>query len=114
VEIRMSCSPAGARLGEPNVNWTARPDGDHGRFEVMIVTEDSLGRLLGRTQAGVADSAAMVTAPPRWVFECMRAGAGGRRLRLFASLLAQPPGDRDCMTPRQLESLCEIWNSSRG
>jgi hypothetical protein len=23
-----------------NANWTAGPDGDHGRFEVMIVTED--------------------------------------------------------------------------
>jgi hypothetical protein len=23
-----------------NANWAAGPDGDHGRFEVMIVTED--------------------------------------------------------------------------
>jgi predicted nucleic acid-binding Zn ribbon protein len=23
-----------------NANWTAGPDGDHGRFEIMIVTED--------------------------------------------------------------------------
>ena len=23
-----------------NANWVAGPDGDHGRFEIMIVTED--------------------------------------------------------------------------
>jgi hypothetical protein len=29
-----------------NANWVAGPDGDHGRFEVMIVTEDDQARVV--------------------------------------------------------------------
>lgn len=46
-----------------NANWAAGPDGDHGRFEVMIVTEDdqrhvvtpspaAMTALIALTQAG--------------------------------------------------------------
>src|SRR5258708_13216066 len=46
-----------------NANWVAGPDGDHGRFEVMIVTEDdrqhlappspaAMTALIALTQAG--------------------------------------------------------------
>jgi hypothetical protein len=39
-----------------NANWAAGPDGDHGRFEVMIVTEDDqrhvVTALIALTQAG--------------------------------------------------------------
>jgi len=46
-----------------NANWRAGPDGDHGRFEVMIVTEDdqrhvvapscgAMTALIALTQAG--------------------------------------------------------------
>lgn len=38
-----------------NVNWVAGPDGDHGRFEIMIVTEDDQRHV-------VAPSAAAMTA----------------------------------------------------
>jgi|SRR6266851_10263582 len=38
-----------------NANWAAGPDGDHGRFEVMIVTEDDQRHV-------VAPSAAAMTA----------------------------------------------------
>jgi len=38
-----------------NTNWAAGPDGDHGRFEVMIVTEDD-------QQHVVAPSSAAMTA----------------------------------------------------
>ena len=38
-----------------NANWAAGPDGDHGRFEVMIVTEDD-------QQHVVAPSSAAMTA----------------------------------------------------
>ncbi len=36
--------PGASELTQPvkivNANWVAGPDGDHGRFEIMIVTED--------------------------------------------------------------------------
>ena len=46
-----------------NANWVAGPDGDHGRFEIMIVTEDdqrhvaapspaAMTALIALTQAG--------------------------------------------------------------
>jgi predicted nucleic acid-binding Zn ribbon protein len=46
-----------------NANWAAGPDGDHGRFEVMVVTEDdqrhvvtpspaAMTALIALTQAG--------------------------------------------------------------
>jgi hypothetical protein len=46
-----------------NVNWVAGPDGDHGRFEIQIVTEDdqrhvaapspaAMTALIALTQAG--------------------------------------------------------------
>ena len=31
------------RVKTVNANWVAGPDGDHGRFEIQIVTEDDQG-----------------------------------------------------------------------
>ncbi len=51
------------RVKVVNANWAAGPDGDHGRFEVMIVTDDdephivvpspaAMTALIALTQAG--------------------------------------------------------------
>ncbi len=34
-----------------NANWAAGPDGDHGRFEVMIVTEDDQRHVIAPERA---------------------------------------------------------------
>jgi hypothetical protein len=37
--VKFGC-PATGWVKVVNANWAAGPDGDHGRFEVMMVTED--------------------------------------------------------------------------
>ena len=36
-----------------NANWVAGPDGDHGRFEVMIVTEDDQPHVVAPSPAAM-------------------------------------------------------------
>jgi hypothetical protein len=45
-----------------NANWVAGPDGDHGRFEVMIVTEDDQQHLIAPSPAAMTPLVALTQA----------------------------------------------------
>jgi hypothetical protein len=45
-----------------NANWVAGPDGDHGRFEVMIVTEDDQRHVLAPSPAAMTALIALTQA----------------------------------------------------
>jgi hypothetical protein len=45
-----------------NANWAAGPDGDHGRFEVMIVTEDDQRHVLAPSPAAMTALIALTQA----------------------------------------------------
>jgi hypothetical protein len=45
-----------------NVNWVAGPDGDDGRFEVMIVTEDDQQHILAPSPASISALIALTQA----------------------------------------------------
>jgi hypothetical protein len=45
-----------------NANWAAGPDGDHGRFEVMIVTEDDQRHVVAPSPAAMTALIALTQA----------------------------------------------------
>jgi hypothetical protein len=45
-----------------NVNWVAGPDGDHGRFEIMIVTEDDQRHVVAPSPAAMTALIALTQA----------------------------------------------------
>ncbi|HEX9529122.1 MAG TPA: hypothetical protein VF951_16615 [Streptosporangiaceae bacterium] len=45
-----------------NTNWAAGPDGDHGRFEVMIVTEDDQQHVVTPSSAAMTALIALTQA----------------------------------------------------
>lgn len=45
-----------------NANWVAGPDGDHGRFEVMMVTEDDQRHVVAPSPAAMAALIALTQA----------------------------------------------------
>lgn len=45
-----------------NANWAAGPDGDHGRFEVMIVTEDDQSHVVAPSPAAMTALVALTQA----------------------------------------------------
>lgn len=45
-----------------NANWTAGPDGDHDRFEVMIVTEDDQRHVVSPSPAAMTALIALTQA----------------------------------------------------
>jgi len=45
-----------------NANWAAGPDGDHGRFEVMIVTEDDQRHVAAPSPAAMTALIALIQA----------------------------------------------------
>jgi hypothetical protein len=45
-----------------NANWAAGPDGDHGRFEVMIVTEDDKRHVVAPSPAAMTALIALTQA----------------------------------------------------
>ncbi len=45
-----------------NANWAAGPDGDHGRFEVMIVTEDDQRHVIAPSPAAMTALIALTQA----------------------------------------------------
>lgn len=45
-----------------NANWMAGPDGDHGRFEVMIVTEDDQQHVFAPSSAAMTALIALTQA----------------------------------------------------
>ncbi len=45
-----------------NANWAAGPDGDHGRFEIMIVTEDDQRHAAGPSPAAMTALIALTQA----------------------------------------------------
>lgn len=45
-----------------NANWVAGPDGDHGRFEVMIVTEDDQRHVVAPSPAAMTALIALTQA----------------------------------------------------
>lgn len=45
-----------------NANWVAGPDGDHGRFEVMIVTEDDQPHVVAPSPAAMTALIALTQA----------------------------------------------------
>ena len=45
-----------------NANWAAGPDGDHGRFEVMMVTEDDQRHVVAPSPAAMTALIALTQA----------------------------------------------------
>lgn len=45
-----------------NANWAAGPDGDHGRFELMIVTEDDQQHIVAPSPAAITALIALTQA----------------------------------------------------
>jgi hypothetical protein len=45
-----------------NANWVAGPDGDHGRFEIMIVTEDDQRHVVAPSPAAMSALIALTQA----------------------------------------------------
>lgn len=45
-----------------NANWTAGPDGDHGRFEIMIVTGDDQLHMIAPSPAAMTALIALTQA----------------------------------------------------
>ena len=45
-----------------NANWTAGPEGDHGRFQVMIVTEDDQQHVVSPSAAAMTGLIALTQA----------------------------------------------------
>jgi hypothetical protein len=45
-----------------NANWVAGPDGDHGRFEIMIVTEDDQRHVAAPSPAAMTALVALTQA----------------------------------------------------
>ncbi len=51
-----------AQHARVNANWTAGPDGDHGRFEVMIVTADDQPHVVAPSPAAMTALIALTQA----------------------------------------------------
>jgi hypothetical protein len=58
--------PGASELTQPvkivNANWSAGPDGDHGRFQVMIVTEDDQRHVVTPSPAAITALIALTQA----------------------------------------------------
>jgi hypothetical protein len=76
-----------------NANWAAGPDGDHGRFEVMIVTEDGKQHVIAPSPESMTALIALTQA------DTVLAWDPAGRTMIAANLVGRMPwtfGERQC------------------
>jgi hypothetical protein len=62
LDVMPGASEQTRRVKVVNANWAAGPDGDDGRFEVMVVTEDDQQHLTGPSPASMTALIALTQA----------------------------------------------------
>jgi hypothetical protein len=62
LEVVPGASEETRRVKILNANWAAGPDGDHGRFELMIVTEDDQQHIVAPSPAAITALIALTQA----------------------------------------------------